>query len=188
NFHLSPFDNELQKVFWGRVPIHLAVAFLKFQERSRVQRLLHQLKYRGQEEVGELLGRWLGSQLKVEEPFLAIEVVVPIPLHKRKLQQRGYNQVAGFSKEIAQALDVPVAENALLKKKSVSTQTKKNRQARWEAMRELYAVKDASAVRGKHVLLIDDVITTGATLEACAQVLLKSGASTVSIAAIAYTL
>ncbi len=188
NFHLCPTDNAVHQVFWGRVPVQLAVAYLKFQEKSRVQRLLHQLKYRGQEEVGEVLGRWLGKNMQEHGAFQRIEVVVPIPLHKQKLQQRGYNQVAAFAKEIAQALEVPVAEQALQKKRSTGTQTKKNRLSRWEAMRELYALLNPAAIKGKHVLLVDDVITTGATLEACANVLLSGGASTVSVAAIAYTL
>lgn len=188
NFHLSPTDNELQKVFWGRIPVQLAVAYLKFQEKSRVQRLLHQLKYKGQEEIGEVIGRWYGSNLKQENAFKAIDAVVPIPLHKSKLHQRGYNQVTGFAKEIAKALDVPVTEQALSKNKSSGTQTRKNRQARWEAMRELYVIKEADRIIGKHVLLVDDVVTTGATLEACAAALLKGGANAVSIAAIAYTI
>ncbi len=187
-FHLSPTDNALHKVFWGRVPVQLAVAYLLYQEKSRVQRLLHQLKYRGQEEIGEVLGKWMGNSLQENAAFIDIDVVVPVPLHKSKLSQRGYNQVTEFSNALANALQVVVAETALQKNKAVGTQTKKNRKDRWEAMRQLYAIRNAEAIKGKHVLLVDDVVTTGATLEACADLLLKNGARAVSVAAIAYTL
>ncbi|WP_242693234.1 ComF family protein [Sabulibacter ruber] len=188
NFHLSPTDNPLHRVFWGRVPVQLAVAYLKFQEKGRVQRLLHQLKYKGQEEVGETLGRWFGNSLKSQEAFQEVEVVVPVPLHRSKLRQRGYNQVEGFARAIAEALTVPLSTEALQKNKSQGTQTTKNRQARWEAMKQLYAIGQVKEIAGKHVLLVDDVITTGATLEACADLLLKNGARAVSVASIAYTL
>ncbi|RNI27001.1 ComF family protein [Rufibacter latericius] len=188
DFHLSPTQNPLHQVFWGRVPIQLAVAYLKFQEKGRVQRLLHQLKYKGQEEVGELLGRWFGAQLREQEEFQPVDVVVPVPLHKSKLKQRGYNQVEGFAQAIAENLEVPLVADALKKNLVSGTQTTKNRQARWEAMRQLYTIHKPEAVQGKHVLLIDDVITTGATIEACADILLKNGASAVSVASIAYTL
>ncbi|AKQ47806.1 hypothetical protein TH63_17775 [Rufibacter radiotolerans] len=188
DFHTAPFDNALHPVFWGRVPVQAAGAYLKFQEKGRVQRLLHQLKYRGQEEVGEVLGRWYGALMQNQPDYKGIEVVVPVPLHKSKLKQRGYNQVAAFSRELATALSVPVAEDALQKNRNSLTQTKKDRQARWEAMQQLYSIYNKESIQGKHVLLVDDVITTGATLEACASLLLQNGASAVSIAAIAYTL
>ncbi|KAA3440425.1 ComF family protein [Rufibacter hautae] len=188
DFHLSPTQNSLHEVFWGRVPIQLAVAYLKFQEKGRVQRLLHQLKYKGQEEVGEVLGRWFGAQIKKQDDFRSIDLVVPVPLHKSKLKQRGYNQVEAFAREIADALEKPLVVDALQKNRVSATQTSKNREARWEAMRQLYAIQKPAAVQGKHVLLVDDVITTGATIEACADILLKNGASGVSVASIAYTL
>ncbi|GGK72943.1 ComF family protein [Rufibacter glacialis] len=188
HFHLSPTHNALHEVFWGRVPLQLAVAYLKFQEKGRVQRLLHQLKYRGQEEVGELLGRWFGAQLKEQPEFHSIDVVVPVPLHKSKLRQRGYNQVTGFAQALGQHLEVPLAADVLLKNQASSSQTRKNRQARWEAMQHLYGIQQPWAVEGKHVLLVDDVITTGATIEACAELLLRHGARAVSVASMAYTL
>ncbi|QHL88145.1 ComF family protein [Nibribacter ruber] len=188
NFHLMPKDNVLHKVFWGRVPVQLAVSYLMFQEKSRVQRLLHQLKYRGREEVGEVLGRWYGAQLQQQEAFTDVDVVIPVPLYKAKRQQRGYNQVSAFGQEIASALQVSFEEYVLKKSRSSKTQTKKNRQQRWEAMRQLYSVAQKERIVGKHVLLIDDVVTTGATLEACSSALLAAGAKAVSIATIAYTL
>jgi ComF family protein len=188
DFHLSPTENALHQVFWGRVPLQLATAYLKFQEKGRVQRLLHQLKYKGQEEVGTVLGRWFGAQVREQEDFKSIDVVVPVPLHKSKLRQRGYNQVEGFAQAIAQDLQVPMAADALKKNRTSATQTTKNRQSRWEAMQQLYAIHHAQKVEGKHVLLVDDVITTGATIEACTQILLQHGASAVSVASIAYTL
>jgi ComF family protein len=188
DFHLSPQDNALHRVFWGRVPIQLAVSYLMFQERSRVQQLLHQLKYRGCEEVGEVLGRWYGAQLQQQDAFQEIDIVVPVPLYKAKLQKRGYNQVSAFGREIATALQKPFEENVLKKRRTGKTQTKKNRQERWEAMRQLYLIVQPEAIKDKHVLLLDDVVTTGATLEACAALLLANGAKAVSIATIAYTL
>ncbi|ALI99014.1 ComF family protein [Rufibacter tibetensis] len=188
DFHLSPTQNTLHEVFWGRVPIKLAVAYLKFQEKGRVQRLLHQLKYKGQQEVGEVLGRWFGAQIREQEDFRSVELVVPVPLHKSRLRQRGYNQVEGFAKAIADDLEVPLLADALRKNFVSGTQTTKNRQARWEAMRQLYEIQRPDLIKGKHVLLVDDVITTGATIEACAEILLKNEASAVSVASIAYTL
>jgi len=188
HFHENPLDNALHQVFWGRVPVQLAVAYFAFQERGRVQRLLHQLKYRGQEEVGQLLGRWYGAQLKAQPAFETVDLVVPVPLHISKLRERGYNQVTGFAQALAAALGIPTTEKALRKNKTTATQTKKNRQERWEAMQQLYSIGNYEFIKGRHVLLVDDVITTGATLEACAQLLLQNGAKAVSVAAIAYTL
>ncbi|RNI32332.1 ComF family protein [Rufibacter immobilis] len=188
NFHLTPSDNIVHRVFWGRVPVQLATAYLKFQEKGRVQRLLHQLKYRGQEEVGNVLGQWLGTELSTQADFKAVEVVVPVPMHKAKQRQRGYNQVEGFAKEIALALEVPFSTDVLKKNATKGSQTSKNREARWEAMRQLYGIKNVAAITDKHVLLVDDVITTGATVEACAHVLLNNGAKAVSVVSIAYTL
>ena len=172
NFH---FDNSesVKKIVYGRVKLENATALLHFSKKGIVQQLLHNLKYRGHEQISESLGKWLGSELKTINAYNDVDVVIPVPLYKSKLRKRGYNQVDKFGKEIAKALNVDYNDTVLVKTKSTKTQVFKGRLKRWNDDGALFNIAENKSLNGQHILLVDDIITTGATIEACASVLLK---------------
>jgi len=184
NFHFEN-DDTIKKVLYGRAKIENATSLLMFQKRGIVQQLLHNLKYRGHETIGKVLGEWLGNELKSISDYKSIEMVIPVPLHKRKRRKRGYNQVAKFGIEIANALDVPYVDSVLLKIAATKTQVFKKRIARWDNTDELFTAQYISKIDGKHILLVDDIITTGATIEACCNVLCKAKDVKISVATMA---
>jgi ComF family protein len=185
NYHFEQ-DNKVDKVFFGRVKLEQATALLKFQKKGLVQGLLHNLKYKGHEKIGEFLGVWLGNELKQTEHYKTVDLVIPVPLHKKKLRKRGYNQVAKFGEEIAKALQIEYKDNVLVKKSSTKTQVFKSRFARWNNSNELFFLENKDLISGKHILLVDDIITTGATIEACSIALLKAKDVKISVATIAF--
>ena len=180
-------DNATHKVFYGRIKIENATSLLLFEKKGKVQQLIHNLKYRGQEEVGSFLGKWLGKELSGTPGFNKITAVVPVPLHKAKLKKRGYNQVALFGRQIALALQVPYIDSVLLKKTASSTQTLKSRLLRWGSIEETLELEHSELLLDAHVLLVDDLVTTGATLEACAGKLLTIPGVKISVATMAIT-
>lgn len=182
---LSPAENPLGRRFWGKLPVKHTLSYLRFLRHGRVQHLLHQLKYQGQQDVGRVLGHWYGQELTEAGLAPAFDLIVPVPLHPRKLAQRGYNQADSFAEGLSTGLGLPWHATALQRTTHTSSQTRKNRLQRWQNVSTVFAVADAAAVLGQRVLLVDDVLTTGATLEACATVLLAAGATDVSIATIA---
>ncbi len=184
NFH---FDNKeaVKKVLYGRVKLEHATALLRFEKKGIVQQLLHKLKYKGYEDIGLLLGGWLGTELKEMGDYNDIDIVIPVPLHKRKLKKRGYNQVEKFAKEVASILEVPYKDQVLQKSSSTSTQVFKKRIARWSDKDEVFTLANPSLIANKHILLCDDIITTGATIEACANELLKAPNVKISVVTMA---
>lgn len=185
NFHLDPV-NPLARVFWGRVRLEAAAAFCFFQKGGTVQHLLHQLKYKGHQEVGLILGKMYGAEILRTSFIEAIDVIVPVPLHPLKLRKRGYNQSERFAKGLHDATGLELVTDSLFRKINSSTQTRKGRYSRWENVGEIFGVRNEGHILNCHILLVDDVVTTGATLEACAQVLLEIPGTRVSVAAIAY--
>ena len=179
-------DNPLTKVFWGRVNLEGVAAYVYFQKGGTVQHLLHQLKYKGQKEIGVQIGKLYGVELKTAEVFRDAELIIPVPLHPRKLRKRGYNQSGMFAEGLASVMQARLETRALYRKVYSQTQTRKARYNRWENVENIFAVRNPERIRGKHILLVDDVITTGATSEACAQALLEVPGVRVSVAAIAY--
>lgn len=186
DFHLEK-KNPVEKIFTGRIPLENAVSLLLFEKKGMVQTLIHNLKYKGHEEIGEFLGGWLGSELNKLPAFEDISAVLPVPLHKSKLKKRGYNQVTKFGEEIAKALKVPFLDDVLLKVSASQTQTVKKRIARWGKMEESFVLQKPEAVENSHILLVDDLVTTGATLEACAHKLLEVPNVRLSFATMAVT-
>ncbi len=182
-YHLSG-DTGMKDMFYGRVSVKNATALIRFQKRGLTQEILHNLKYRGQEQISYFFGRWLGAELSENPDFKSIEMVIPVPLHKQKQRKRGYNQVEGFGKEIASALSVPYCDDILLKISKSGSQVFKNRLLRFSA-EEVFTVQNLEKIQNKHILLVDDIITTGATLEKCALQLLKADKVTISVATIA---
>ncbi len=174
----------LKDKFYGRFLAKNATALIYFQKRGLTQELLHNLKYRGKKEISSFFGKWLGAELAEYSQYKEIEMVIPVPLHKQKLKKRGFNQVEGFGKEIALALNVPYRDDILIKISKTGSQVFKTRILRFEA-EELFHTQNLGEIKNKHILLVDDIITTGATLEKCALQLLKGENVKISIATIA---
>lgn len=182
--HLNP-ENETFKKFYGRLPLEHASAFVYFHKEGMVQQMIHNLKYRRQQDVGRFLGQLYAEDLKTVEALKDVTDIIPVPMHPKKLRQRGYNQVAEFGKALAEGLGKNYNEAILVKKVHTQTQTKKNLAAR-AAIANAFDVNYTDADSKKHFLLIDDVITTGSTLEACGRELLKIPGAKVSIVTMAY--
>ena len=180
-------NNLIEKSFYGRIPLENATSLFYFFKKGNVQHLIHQLKYHNQQQVGTFIGDWLGEQLVESERFNTVDCIIPVPLHPKKFKKRGYNQVTTFGESLAKKLAVPYQEHILTRVSSTNTQTKKMRLERWKNVQELFHVENNLALENKHILLIDDVITTGATLEACYDALKKTKNLKISIACMAYT-
>ena len=184
NFHFNNDDTVL-KTFYGRVKVENATALLRFEKKGIVQNLIHSLKYRGNENIGVLLGNWLGGELSTIEAYKNIDLVIPVPLHQKKLKKRGYNQVAKFGKQIAEALHAEYKDDILLKVTNTESQTLKTRLFRWNDNQELFTLRNAKSIENKHILLVDDLITTGATIEACITVLKQVPSVKISVGSMA---
>ncbi|WP_420320660.1 ComF family protein [Flagellimonas sp.] len=178
-------ENSVDRIFYGRIPIKKAVSFLYFSKKGAVKQLLHYLKYKNQETVGDFLGEWFGSYLEEEENLKSVDVVVPVPLHPKKQKKRGYNQVTLFAKRISEAIQAEYRDDILVKVNNTKTQTKKGRLLRWENAQEVFEVNANTKKGFQHILLVDDVITTGATVEACAKKLHSLGPISVSVLSMA---
>jgi ComF family protein len=181
-------ENPVKKVFYGRAEVKAAGSFLLFQKKGSVQKLLHALKYRSKPEVGKILGNWYGQDLKKANVFVDCDLIIPVPLHKNRQRKRGYNQSELIAHGLSEELNIPVLTNVLHKKHFTETQTFKSREERWQNTFESFEVNHVESIAGKKILLVDDVITTGATTEACIYQLSKAGCAEVSVASIAYTL
>jgi ComF family protein len=178
-------SNPLVQRFWGKTKLVHAWAYLQFVKGGRVQNMMHELKYGGLKEIGNLLGTWYGSELKADGFGQDIDLVIPVPIHAKRLAVRGYNQCDGIAEGMAEALGTTWNANGLSKITANQTQTKKSRFERWLNVEEVYFVPDPLLVQGKHVLVVDDVMTTGSTLVACAETLYKFGCKEVSVATLA---
>jgi len=187
DYHLD-FDNALFQKLFSKVPIKKAFAYWYFQKHSRVQRVLHALKYEGNQEVGYLVAYWYGTLLK-ETTSLAQELdyIIPIPLHPAKLRKRGFNQSDSIAKGLSDAMGVPWSNKILIRTKHTQSQTRKTKMERWENVEGIFKSSDSSLIAQKRILVVDDVVTTGSTFESAIIDLLKDGAKEVSIAAIAVT-
>ncbi len=179
-------DNRVARQFWGRLPINAAMAMLYFRKGTKVQNLIHNLKYNGRTDVGILLGNMLGERLRTATLYQDIDLVIPVPLHRKKYKMRGYNQSMFIAEGIAAQMGTGISGDHLIRNTYTESQTKKSRYNRYENMKDVFQVNFQEDIMGKHVLLVDDVITTGATLEACADALFAAEAGKVSIAALAF--
>jgi len=184
-FH-TDVENEVARLFWGRIPVMQATAFIVFNKDSHYSSILHELKYKGQRHIGMEMGRLFGLELR-GSPFAETDLIHPVPLHPGKLQKRGYNQSELIAKGLSSVLQVPVMTGLVIRTLETGTQTRKSRYERWENVRGTFQVARPELLLNKHVLLVDDVITTGATIEACAESLLSISGVSVSIASLAFT-
>ena len=172
NYHLLN-DNPVEKRFWGKAPIFRGTSFFFFQKGSPFQKLLHELKYKGNKEIGEILGRYAAAELLNSPDFCSIDIIIPIPLHPKRFAQRGYNQSEWIGKGLSAVLDKPQDTNTLKRVKQTTTQTKKSVFERFENTEGIFELSGAKELEGKHLLLIDDVLTTGSTLNAAINTLLN---------------
>lgn len=179
-------DNKVAQLFWGRVKIEQATSYFQYRKGSRYQNLIHFIKYKGLKELGLETGKRFGAVLAESSSFSNISLVVPVPLHKKKEKKRGFNQSEWIAMGIGSALQRPVVANNLFRQIYTPTQTRKNRFERWQNVDGIFGVKNPAEFEGNHILLIDDVVTTGSTLEACAWELLKIKDVKISIATLAF--
>jgi ComF family protein len=183
-FHLEE-NNQLSKIFWGRARIESAASYLFFNKGNITQNLVHSLKYKGRKDIGVWLGKQYGRFLKNSPLFSTVELILPVPLHPEKLLTRGYNQSEQFAIGLSATMKVPVESATLIRQKASETQTRKSRFLRWQNVEDIFVVKNRITLEGKHLLLVDDVVTTGATLESCIAELAKIPGIRVSLATIA---
>jgi ComF family protein len=180
-------ENAVAKLFWGRVRCSSAMAMLYYRKGTRVQKLIHQLKYNGKTDLGLKLGMLLGERLKQSDAYQTAELILPVPIHPAKEKKRGYNQCTAVAMGISAVLNIPVNTTNLYRNKQTDSQTKKSRYQRFENMRSVFRVRDTWVLKNKHIILVDDVITTGATIEACSLAILDCEVSRLSIVALAFT-
>jgi ComF family protein len=179
--------NPIEKIFWGRVFIEAAAAHLYFTTGSAVQQSLHLLKYKGRKEIGVYYGLQMGATLKLSQRFNDCEIIIPLPLFASREKKRGYNQALLIAEGISRQLNIPVCCNGIIRIKKTETQTHKSRIQRWRNMEATFEIRDPGQITNKHILLVDDVVTTGASLEACAMILKRVRGARVSIACLAHT-
>lgn len=184
DYHLHP-ENELLAKFSSKFLLKYTLAYLKFTKNGQVQRLMHALKYNASPEVGEILGHWYGHILKEHQFDQEFDGIVPVPLHPDKLKKRGYNQSACFAKGLSESLEIPVCENALARSKVTESQTRKGKLERWYNVKDVFVVPEPALVTDCRLLLVDDVLTTGSTLESCLDILHRHQSRELSIATIA---
>lgn len=186
NDHLE-HDNHVARLFWGRTVIENAISFLHFGKGEKVQRLMHQLKYKGRQDIGIFTGKVFATEFLQNEKFKNVDYIIPVPLHPSKLRQRGYNQSKCIADGIAEVLEKPVLTDVLIKNKASETQTRRQRYQRALNVDSVFKISGSTNVKGKHILLVDDVVTTGATLVSCSETLHECGNVQVSIATLAST-
>ncbi len=177
---------EIEKLFWGIVPVERAVSYFYYRKGSPYNNLLHHLKYKNRPQIGVMLAKNAATELLTKGFFNGVELILPLPLSKKKERSRGYNQCDYIAEGLSQVTGIPVVRGCITRTKANETQTHKNRQERWKNVEGIFAVSNPDAVRGKHVLLIDDVLTTGATISDCARALVRAGCR-VTIFTLAYS-
>lgn len=186
-FYLSYSDNPVSRLFWGRIYIENATALFQYQKGSRFQRLIHELKYKGRQDIGREMGRLLGIELK-GSAFVSADIILPVPLHKRKQRQRGYNQCHPIAEGLSKCLGIPWYSRHIIRPSVSLTQTSRSRIDRWLNVDGIFEILDPEKLSGKHIILVDDVVTTGATLEACATALLSLEKVRISMVTVAVAL
>ena len=180
NYHLIE-ENPIEKRFWGKVPVCRATSYFFFQKGSSFQKLLHILKYKGNKEIGEIMGKYAAVDLLDAPGFASIDLIIPVPLHPKKQKLRGYNQSEWIGKGISIILNKPQDTSTLIRVKENPSQTRKSVYERFENTEGIFKLSDSTILEGKHVLLVDDVLTTGSTLEACILALLETAGIKISV-------
>ena len=187
DFHQDPYENEMAKLFWHQIPIERATALFYYESHAETANILYELKYKDHPEVGEVMGRLMAKELQASGFFDGIDGIVPIPLARKRQRQRGYNQSLEIARGISEITSLPIYNKVVRRKVGEGSQTNKGRWERNENVEGVFELKDASAIQGKHLLMVDDVVTTGATVIACVQELCKAGNVKVSVIALGFS-
>lgn len=185
NYHTIP-DNPMFRNFAGRVDIKAGAAYSFYGKGSVLQKLVHHVKYKGKKELAVYFGKWYGHSLKDSSPFSEADYIIPVPLHPKKQRQRGYNQSACIAGGLSKVMGIPILTDTLKRTKHTGTQTNKSRFSRWENVKDSFTIENPEPIKNKHILLVDDVITTGATVEACINMLKTVPVASVSVVSIGY--
>ncbi len=183
NFHLQP-DNRLEQFFAGRIPFQHIAAYAYFVKGGSIQSVIHELKYKRNPQIGHYIGQLCGENLRGSSFIADIDILVPVPLHPKREKERGYNQSLEICKGISEVTGIPIDSNTLIRKVNNKSQTKNSRFDRWKNVEDIFSITDSTAFQNKHILLVDDVITTGSTLESCVKEILKCDGARISIYAV----
>lgn len=181
-------DNPVEKLFWGRTVIAFAGSSYYYVENTPMQRIIHEVKYKEDKKSGIALGRMMGMRIREKLNAFPIDMMIPMPLHPKKEKQRGYNQASLLCRGMKEIIGTDFEEKIIARTKNTATQTQKSRLKRWENVASVFRVDQPDLIRDKNLLLVDDVITTGASTEACAAALLQAGARSVAVYSLAFTL
>jgi ComF family protein len=185
--HIQLKEHEMHKALYGLVPFEFGASLLYFRKKGIVQHLMHNLKYKNQQEIGTLLGDYFSKSVQDLTIFEDIDGIIPVPLHKKRLHERGYNQVTTFCESLERNLGIPIIDSVLVKSIHLKSQIQKSKENRLVTNKNVFSIKNAHKIEGKHLLLIDDIFTTGATIEACANQILKIKDTKISIVTMAYS-
>lgn len=185
-FHQDPYENEIAKLFWHQIPIERATALFYYESHSDTANIIYMLKYNNHPEIGEVIGRMTARELQTNDFFDGIDAIVPVPLAKKRLRQRGYNQSMEIAKGVSEMTGLPIYNKVVRRNTFEGSQTNKGRWERNENVEKVFELIDSETVRGKHLLIVDDVVTTGATVIACAKELCKAGNVKVSVLALGF--
>jgi ComF family protein len=178
--------NPVEKAFWGRIPVTAAHSQYYFAKENVIQHLIHQLKYKSNKDIGVYMGELMGSTLLSSNRFNNIDALIPLPLYPDKERKRGYNQATVICEGMAKTMNIPVLTNNVIRQRFTETQTRKHRVERWQNVEGSFVVNNPAALSGKNILLVDDVITTGATIEACGSTILQCEGAKLFVASLAY--
>jgi ComF family protein len=185
--HNNLKEHEMHRAFYGIVPFEFGASLLYFRKKGIAQQLMHNLKYKNQQEIGTFLGDIFSKNVLDLPIFNDIDVIIPVPLHKKRLHERGYNQVTTFCEALEKNLAIPIIDSVLVKSINLKSQIQKSKENRLETNKNVFSIENAHKIEGKHILLVDDIFTTGATIEACAKEILKIKNTRISIVTMAYT-
>lgn len=185
-FHKDPYENEMAKLFWHQIPIERATALFYYESHAETANIIYKMKYKNHPEIGEVMGRLMAKEVQLSGFFDGIDGMVPIPLAKKRQRQRGYNQSMEIARGISEITSLPIYNKVARRSVFEGSQTNKGRWERNENVEGVFELKDATAIQGKHLLIVDDVVTTGATVIACAKELCKAGNVNVSVIALGF--
>lgn len=186
DYHRNAYENEMAKLFWGQIPVERATAFFYYEAHAETANILYELKYKGHPEIGEVIGRQFANEIKSSGFFDEIDGIVAVPLARKRQRQRGYNQSLEIARGVSEMTGLPIFDKVVKRTTFEGSQTSKGRWERNENVENVFELTDANAIRGKHLLVIDDVVTTGATIIACAKELIKAGNVKISILALGF--